>query len=176
MPRIGTLTIALLLPLSAYGTDLTAMAHKAGFNRCDHAIAEEFKGLAQKGDGVASTGYFNNRSFSIMATWGKKKDSIWKNTTFVKFGRRCLAYSVVGSTFPSTCSVFKAENPQWKSMKQVADFTWTQNKGGVNALLKDLPNDHCSVTYRIHQAYDVNVSSATDKKSSAGKNTVNSSS
>lgn len=165
MPKTGIITILLLLTIpSAYGTDLISMAHKAGFNRCDNAITEEFKGLAQNGEGVASTGYFNNRSFSVMATWGKKKDSVWKNTTFIKFGRRCLAYSLIGSTFPSKCSAFKTNNPQWETMKQAADFTWTQNKGGINALLKDLPNDNCSITYRIHQAYDIESSSDSSKK------------
>ena len=155
MLRKGILTMFLLLTLPAtHATDLIKMAHKAGFNRCDAAIVEEFKGLANNDDGVASTGYFNNRSFSIMATWGEEKDSVWKNTTFIKFGRRCLAYSLIGSTFPSTCAAFKAGNPQWETMKKAADFTWTTNKGGINALLKDLPNDHCSVTYRIHQAYE----------------------
>ncbi|WP_263078948.1 hypothetical protein [Endozoicomonas sp. Mp262] len=158
MPRIGILLALLtIFPLSlpASATDLLSMAHKAGFNRCDSAILEEFKGLSENGEGVASTGYFNNRSFSVMATWGKDKDSIWKNTTFIKFGRRCLAYSLVGSTFPTDCTSFKSENPQWQEIRKAADFTWTQNQGGINALLKDLPSGGCSVTYRIHQAYTI---------------------
>ena len=155
MPRMGITFILLLVASFAQSKDLLYMAHKAGFNRCDKAIAEEFKSLANNSDGVASTGYFNNRSFSVMATWGKKNDSVWKNTTFIKFGRRCLAYSLIGSTFPSKCDAFKTKNPEWQVMKKATDFTWTQNKGGVNALLKDLPNGSCSITYRIHQAYEV---------------------
>ncbi len=155
MPRTGILLMVLMALPSAQASDLLSMAHKAGFDRCDSAIIEEFKGLSEKGDGVASTGYFNNRSFSVMATWGKDNDSVWKNTTFIKFGRRCLAYSLVGSTFPNNCKSFKTNNPQWHEVKQTTDFTWTQNEGGINALLKDLPNEGCSVTYRIHQAYDI---------------------
>ena len=86
-------------------------------------LPKSLKAWLKTAEGVASTGYFNNRSFSVMATWGKEKDSVWKNTTFIKFGRRCLAYSLVGSTFPSKCSAFKAKNPQWQVMKEVADFT-----------------------------------------------------
>ncbi|MDP0587719.1 MAG: hypothetical protein QS748_00295 [Candidatus Endonucleobacter bathymodioli] len=155
MSRTSIALVLLVTCSSAHGVDLISMAHKAGFNRCDDAISKEFSSLSENGEGVASTGYFNNRSFSVMATWGNEKDSVWKNTTFIKFGRRCLVYSLVGSTFPSTCSVFKEKNPQWETKKKVVDFTWTQNKGGINALLKDLPGNNCSVTYRIHQAYNI---------------------
>ncbi|WP_330925042.1 hypothetical protein [Candidatus Sororendozoicomonas aggregata] len=152
----ATIALAFLLfAPTAYGTDLISMAHKAGFNSCDNAIKKEFSGLTEHANGVASTGYFNNRSFSIMATWGKEKDSVWKNTTLIKFGRRCLSYSLVGTTFPSKCEAFQAANSEWQVVRQAADFTWTQNQGGVNALLKDLPNNSCAITYRIHQSYDI---------------------
>ena len=79
MPRNGLITLLFtLLPLSVNASNLIKLAHKAGFDRCDTAISTEFKDLAEKGNGVASTGYFNNRSFNIMATWGSEKDSVWK--------------------------------------------------------------------------------------------------
>lgn len=175
MPRTGILLILLItlitLPWAALtqATNLLSMAHKADFSRCDSAILEEFKGLSEQGEGVASTGYFNNRSFSVMATWGKGGNSIWKNTTFIKFGSRCLAYSVVGSTFPSDCATFRSQNPQWQEIRKTDDFTWTQNQGGINSLLKELPGGGCSVTYRIHQAYAIDPPPALSKNTESTK-------
>ena len=171
---LTTLVFLLFTPIAAFGTDLISMAHKAGFDSCDDAIVKEFSALTENANGVASTGYFNNRSFSVMATWGKEKDSVWKNTTFIKFGRRCLAYSLIGTTFPSKCEAFQAANSEWQVVREAADFTWTQNEGGINALLKDLPNNSCSITYRIHQSYDIDavtpVQSVKGKKKPASQN------
>ncbi|MCW7552350.1 hypothetical protein NX722_06765 [Endozoicomonas gorgoniicola] len=151
-------------PLFATDSDLLDLAHKAGFNRCDTAIETEFSDMTRIGNGVASTGYFNDRSFNVMATWGNDRDSVWKNTTFIKFGRSCLAYSVVNTTFKNSCSAFKEQNPEWKVIREQGDFTWTRNAGGVNAILKSLPNDVCAITYRIHQAYDSSSSSVASKR------------
>lgn len=174
MPRNGRTYLLLLLfclmtPLSQ-ASDLLSLAHKAGFDRCDSAIATEFQDLSTNGNGVASTGYFNDRSFNVMATWGKDRDSVWKNTTFIKFGRNCLAYSVISTTFPAGCVVFKEKNPQWSVIKEQGDFTWTRNKGGVNAIMKSLPNGACEVTYRVHQTYQASASKVNkSQKQSAQK-------
>ncbi|WP_062270451.1 hypothetical protein [Endozoicomonas arenosclerae] len=171
MPRKGLICLVFsLLPLQVSASNLIELAHKAGFDRCDSAIATEFKDLATQGNGVASTGYFNDRSFNIMATWGDEKDNVWKNTTFIKFGRSCLAYSVIGTTYNASCSNFNEKNPEWGVIKAQGGFTWTRNKGGVNAIMKSLPNGSCEITYRIHQNYDTtSPQPAQDKKKSAKK-------
>ncbi|MGI9279715.1 MAG: hypothetical protein ACR2PX_08800 [Endozoicomonas sp.] len=171
MPRKGLICLLFsLLPLQVGASNLIELAHKAGFDRCDAAITTEFKDLAEQGNGVASTGYFNDRSFNIMATWGSQKDSVWKNTTFIKFGRSCLAYSVIGTVYGGSCSAFNDKNPQWGVIKEQGGFTWTKNKGGVNAIMKSLPNGSCEITYRIHQNYDTtSPQPATEKKKSAKK-------
>ena len=156
MPRTGLVLLLLLTPLTAHATELVKLAHKAGFNRCDSAIETEFRDMQRVGNGIASTGYFNDRSFNVMATWGSDRDSVWKNTTFIKFGRNCLAYSVVNTTFKAGCVTFTDQNPEWQVIREQGDFIWTRNPGGVNAILKSLPNEVCAITYRIHQTYDSN--------------------
>ncbi|AMO56433.1 hypothetical protein GZ77_06485 [Endozoicomonas montiporae] len=170
MPRTGIIGLLFsTLSLSATASDLLALAHNAGFNRCDSAIQTEFSDMARVGNAVASTGYFNDRSFNVMATWGKDQDSVWKNTTFIKFGRSCLAYSVINTTFAKGCDTFKQQNPEWEEIRKQGDFIWTRNAGGVNAILKSLPNGVCSVNYRIHQTYDSENPSVASKRSEATK-------
>ena len=165
MPRTGLIGLLFFaIPFTASASDLVALAHKAGFDRCDTAIQSEFKDMARVGNGVASTGYFNDRSFNVMASWGNDRDSVWKNTTFIKFGRSCLAYSVVNTTFKNGCVTFKEKNPEWQVIREQGDFIWTRNAGGVNAVLKSLPNGVCAVTYRIHQTYDSTSASVASKK------------
>ncbi|MGI9275722.1 MAG: hypothetical protein ACR2PT_12870 [Endozoicomonas sp.] len=164
MPRIGLLTLLFsLLPLSAQASDLINLAHKAGFDRCDNAITTEFKELAVNGNGVASTGYFNNRSFNVLATWGGKDYSALKSSTFIKFGRKCLAYSIINTTYSGACKTFMEKNPGWEMIREQGSFTWTRNKGGVNAILKTLPNQICDITYRIHQTYEASTSAPRKK-------------
>ena len=165
MPRTGLIGLLFsTLSLTATASDLLDLAHKAGFDRCDAAIETEFSDMARIGNGVASTGYFNDRSFNVMATWGNDRDSVWKNTTFIKFGRSCLAYSVVNTTFKNSCATFIEQNPEWAVIREQKDFIWTRNAGGVNAILKSLPNDVCAINYRIHQTYDSNSSSVVSKR------------
>ncbi|MRI34470.1 hypothetical protein EOPP23_15900 [Endozoicomonas sp. OPT23] len=148
----------LLIPLlfqspPAQASNLIKLAHKAGFNKCDQAINAEFKDLDKQGNAIASTGYFNNRSFNIMATWGSEGDSVWKNTTFIKFGRSCLAYSVIGITYQEACSTYQKKNPEWSEIQKLGDFTWTKNEGGVSAIMKEPSEGRCEITYRVHQNY-----------------------
>lgn len=164
MPRTGLVLLLLFTPLATHATELLNLAHKAGFDRCDTAIETEFRDMRRVGNGVASTGYFNDRSFNIMATWGNEHDSVWKNTTFIKFGRNCLAYSVINTTFKSGCVTFKDKNPKWQVIKEQGNFIWTRNPGGVNAVLKALPNGVCAITYRIHQTYDSNAAPVARQK------------
>ncbi len=147
------LSALLLLSSSLQATNLVKLAHKAGFNKCDLAINEEFKDLDKQGNAIASTGYFNNRSFNVMATWGTAGDSVWKNTTFIKFGRSCLAYSVIGITYKEACSTYQKKNPEWAEIQTLGDFTWTKNEGGVSAIMKEPSEGRCEITYRVHQNY-----------------------
>lgn len=167
MPRTGLVLVLLFAPVASNATELLELAHKAGFDRCDTAIETEFSDMQRVGNGVASTGYFNDRSFNVMATWGNDRDSVWKNTTFIKFGRSCLAYSVINTTFASGCMTFKDKNPEWKVIKEQGDFIWTRNPGGVNAVLKSLPNGVCAITYRVHQTYDSITSPVAGQKPAA---------
>ncbi len=171
MPRIGITVLFMLLSINARAEEnnLIDLAHKAGFNSCDTAINTEFKALSEQGNGVVSTGYFNKRSFSVMASWGQKNDSVWKNTTFVKFGRRCLAYSTIGSTSPESCASYQQKNTQWNVIQEQADFIWTQNEGGVSALMKNLAGGGCSLTYRVHQSYDIKGKTRIKKKAEKKK-------
>ena len=170
--NLVTLVITLLF-LSSYlqASNLVKLAHKAGFNKCDQAIEAEFRDLDKQGNAIASTGYFNNRSFNIMATWGAEGDSVWKNTTFIKFGRSCLAYSVIGITYQEACSNYQKKNPEWAEVRKLGDFTWTKNKGGVSAIMKEPSKDRCEITYRVHQNYEKGAKQNPKKKASADKTT-----
>ncbi|PJE78754.1 hypothetical protein CI610_02292 [invertebrate metagenome] len=157
MPWFGIsflLSLLCVIISSAHAANLIDMAHKAGFTRCDNAIAMEFKAIADSPESVASTGHFNNRNFSIMATWEENENSFWKNTTLIKFGRSCMAFSVTGTTETKSCQQFLSANKQWQTVKTQKNFIWIKNDTGTSALLRTLSDSLCSITYRTHHTYD----------------------
>lgn len=50
--------------------------------------------------------------------------------------------------------VYASKNPAWKYKATMGDISFTQNEGGVDALMKDL-NGSCVVTFRLVKQYPI---------------------
>lgn len=133
------------------------LVHKNGFVGCDSAIKQQFKSYMESGDGRVSIDYFekNGKTFSIMATWGKVGDSIMQHTVFEKSGTVCYAYQLSQISTEESCDEYKEANPVWKYVDSKGDYLWTKNSGGVDALMKRLPNGGCYISYNVSNKYSV---------------------
>ena len=144
-----------LLVFVSLNADLLELVHKGKFFKCDSAISQEFDSYMNSSDGRVSTDYFSlgGKTFSIMATYGTQGDGVWQHTVFEKDGSICYAYSTTDIVTNKSCIAYKEENPVWKYISSQGDFTWTKNKGNVDALLKNLPNGGCSIKFMLSKKY-----------------------
>jgi hypothetical protein len=134
---------------------LLAMVHKAGFTGCDTAILKEFDDYLKSPTGRISGDYFKKggRTYSLMATWGKPRDSIFQHTTFEKDGDTCNTYQVSMIDNDENCMAYKEQNPVWKYVESTGDYMWTKNAGNVDALMQTTRGGSCNVVYQINKTY-----------------------
>lgn len=135
--------------------DLLELVHEGKFFKCDSAISQEFASYIKSDEGRVSRDYFSagGKTVSLMATWGKQGDTVWKYTVFENQDSKCNAYSVSEITTNKSCMAYKEENPAWKYVASQGDYTWTENKGKVDALMSNLPNGGCSVKFKMSKTY-----------------------
>lgn len=154
------LAIGLVFIASNANADILDMAHKAGFTGCDSAISERFSFYIKAGVGRVTTDHFNNgKSYSIMVTYGDQGDPVMQRAVFEKDGAKCNSYDTSMITSKLSCIAYKEENPVWKYIASQGDFTWTQNSGGVDALLLALPSGGCGVIFNINNSYPADAKS-----------------
>ncbi|CAH6837121.1 conserved exported hypothetical protein [Vibrio chagasii] len=127
------------------------MAHKVGFVSCDNAINTELKSYLQSSNGRINIEYDNvkmkNKAISFLFTYGSSGDTVLNKATFVNHGGSCQTYIFGQITTAKSCMQYKEENPAWKYVEAQGDNIWTQNQGGVTAILKNAPVGGCIISF-----------------------------
>lgn len=144
----------LLLPATVYAaSDLPLrMAHDEGFRGCDAAITKVFEHTAN--DVRVNISTFKETkadSIKLTATSGSSGDSIYIEAEFRKVGPKCYWTQTAIISSEKNCMAYKEEMSEFKFVAQNTDFTWTQNKGGVNLILKGAGSG-CMAIFQLDQS------------------------
>jgi hypothetical protein len=128
---------------SAEYIDPARQAELNGFTGCATAIKTEMKNFDAAPDARYITHWDTTtvaKSLAFTYVYGKAGDTVQGTIMFWKDGGQCWAHNFTTITFTQTCMQYKEENPAWQYKATLGDYTFTQNKGGVYALLKDFHN------------------------------------
>lgn len=140
-----------LFAVSSVSAGPIEMAHKAGFVGCDNAINTELSGYTQSGNGRINIEFdsvrMKNKAISFLATYGDSGDTVLNKITFLNLGGSCQTYVFIQITTAKSCIQYKEENPVWKYVEAQGDNIWTENQGGVNAILKNAPVGGCIISF-----------------------------
>jgi len=126
-----------------------------GFKGCGGAIREAMKSYIRSPDGRYFTKWSDEtivNSYFFGAAFGQAGDTIYQDTAVVKAGNICVVTTSTVLTVNQRCIQYKEENPAWTYEATLGDYTFTKNKGGVRALLKDF-NSGCVVQFNMAQKY-----------------------
>ncbi|MEQ1621872.1 MAG: hypothetical protein ABL919_10740 [Methylococcales bacterium] len=115
------------------------MARDKGFIGCDEAITKAFENTSGEVNvNVSRFPETKNDSIKLTATSGKPGDSIYIEAEFRKYGAKCYSTQTVIITSEKNCIAYKEELPAFKFSAQSSDFTWMENQGGVDVILKSV--------------------------------------
>lgn len=125
------------------------MARDNGFTGCDAAITEAFEHTG--GDVRVNISRFaetKTDSIKLTATSGSPGDSVYIEAEFRKVGPKCYWTQTAILSSVKNCIAYKEEMSAFKFVAQNTDFTWTENKGGVNLILKGIGSG-CMAIFQI---------------------------
>lgn len=129
-------------------------AHDKKFMGCDAAIRSAFQ-YAEGGDINVNASWFDatlNDSLTLTSTWGNKGDSVLMIANFRKQAGKCYLSRTVVLTTTNSCTVHANESKQYAFRNETGDYTWFENKGGSQMLLKPL-NNGCIATYATSSVF-----------------------
>ncbi|WP_164963280.1 hypothetical protein [Rubrivivax sp. JA1026] len=137
--KLSATLCMLLLPVTVLAaSDLPLrMARDKGFAGCDAAITKAFEHAG--GDVRVSISQFPETkadSIKLTATAGSPGDSIYIEAEFRRVGSKCYWTQTAILSSEKSCMAYKEDLSAFKFVAQNSDFTWTENKGGVNMILK----------------------------------------
>jgi len=146
--KFSTTFCLLLLPATALAASELPlkMARDSGFTGCDAAISKAFENTG--GDVRVNVSHFSETkadSFKLTATAGSPGDSVYIEAEFRKVGPKCYWTQTAITTSEKNCIAYKEELSAFKFVAQSTDFTWTENKGGVNMILKGVGSGCMSI-------------------------------
>jgi hypothetical protein len=134
-------SILLLLPTLVFAEPSLPlkMAHEKNFFGCDEAISKAFEfAHGEVRVEAARFSELKDDSIKLTTTSGKPGDSIYIEAEFRKQGTKCYWSQTIILTSEKNCMAYKEEVPAFKFVEQSSDFTWTENQGGINMLLKSV--------------------------------------
>lgn len=123
-------------------------AHIKNFMGCDAAIRSAFQ-IADGDDINVHASWFDETlsdSMTLTATFGSKGNSAFIIANFRKYMGKCYLSRTTVTTEPKSCTAFASESKQYVFRNETGDYTWFENKGGAQLLLKPL-NNGCIATY-----------------------------
>lgn len=152
--KLSSTLCMLLLPATALAaSDLPLrMARDKGFTGCDAAITEAFEHTG--GDIRVNISRFPETkadSVKLTATSGSPGDSVYIEAEFRKVGPKCYWTQTAILSSEKNCMAYKEEMSAFKFVAQNTDFTWTENKGGVNLILKGIGSG-CMAIFQIDKS------------------------
>lgn len=144
---------SLLVSTAVYANSDFAVrqAKKIGFNGCDTQIRKVFANSASKGDERINSSYLvetKKDTIRLTSTSGVPGDSFYIDSQIRKQAGMCLSMTTIILSFAESCATQQKENPAFKVKYQVADFTWSENSGGLMQFMRSIGTG-CMVIYHV---------------------------